>query len=300
MSRSKIELIERSQMPTAGVTRTPRLTKEDAMPSITVNGTEIYHELKGSGPSLLFISGATGDAGHFERVADLLADELAVVTYDRRGHSRSPRPEGWDTTSPNEQADDAAALLTALELGPAAVFGNSYGAIFALNLVIRHPEVVRGAILHEPPLISVLERPEETQAAVGGAVEKGMASGGPPAAVESFIRFAAGDANWERLEPDLRERMQGNGETLFDIEMGKFEDYRPDDATLGAVSVPVEVLVSEESAPFFTEAAGWLAERLGVEIVRTPGTHTPQWDRPEELVNTIRSFLRKLEAKAAL
>jgi pimeloyl-ACP methyl ester carboxylesterase len=92
--------------------------------------------------------------------------------------------------------------------------------------------------------------------------------------------------------------VQGNGETLFDIEMGKFEDYRPDDATLGAISVPVEVLVSEESAPFFAEAAQWLAARLGVEIVRTPGTHTPQWDRPGELVNTIRSFLRKLEATA--
>jgi pimeloyl-ACP methyl ester carboxylesterase len=285
-------------MPTTGVTPDAHLMKEKAMSSITVNGTEIYYELKGSGPSLLFISGATGDARHFERVADLLADEFAVVTYDRRGNSRSPRPEGWDTTSPDEQADDAAVLLTALELGPAAVFGNSYGAIFALNLVIRHPEVVRGAILHEPPLISVLERPEETQAAVGGAVEKGMASGGPPAAVETFIRFVSGDANWERLEPDLRERMQGNGETLFDIEMGKFEDYRPDDATLGAISVPVEVLVSEESAPFFAEAAGWLAARLGVETVRTPGTHTPQWDRPEELVNTIRPFLRRLEATA--
>jgi pimeloyl-ACP methyl ester carboxylesterase len=250
------------------------------MPSITVNGTEIYYKLLGSGPSLLLISGATGDAGGFERVADLLADEFTVGIYDRRGNSRSPGPEGWDTTSPDEQADDAAALLTALELAPAAVFGNSYGAIFALNLVIRHPEVVRGAILHEPPLISVLEKPEETQAAVGAAVEKGMASGGPPAAVETFIRFAASDANWERLEPDLRKRMQENGETLFGIEMGKFEDYRPDDSTLGAISVPVEVLVSEESPPFFAEAARWLAARLGVEIVRTPGTHTPQWDRP--------------------
>jgi pimeloyl-ACP methyl ester carboxylesterase len=268
------------------------------MPSVAVNGTEIYYELTGSGPSLLFISGATGDAGHFERVADLLADQFTVVTYDRRGNSRSPSPERWETTSPGEQAHDAAGLLTALELSPAAVFGNSYGAIVALNLVIRHPELVRGAILHEPPLILVLEKPEKTQAAVGAAVEKGMASGGPPAAVETFIRFVTGDANWERLEPDLRERMQGNGETLFGIEMGKFEDYRPDDATLGAISVPVEVLVSEESPPFFAEAAGWLAARLGVEIVRTPGTHTPQWDRPVELVDTIRPLLKKLETTA--
>ncbi|MGH2745268.1 MAG: alpha/beta fold hydrolase, partial [Thermoleophilaceae bacterium] len=229
--------------------------KEVAMPMIAVNGTDVYYEIQGSGPSLLFIAGATGDAGHFEQVADLLADEFTVVTYDRRGNSRSPRPAEWDSTSPEEQADDAAALLAALARAPAAVFGNSYGAIFALNLLIRHPESVRGAILHEPPLLSVLERPEETQAAVGAVVEEGMASGGPRAAVESFIRFAAGDANWESLEPNLRERMRGNGDTLFGVEMGQFEPYHPDDATIAAISAPVQVLVSEQSAPFFAEAA---------------------------------------------
>src|SRR5437870_4353651 len=121
------------------------------MPSIAVHGTDIYYELQGSGPPLLWISGATGDAGHFERVADLLSDEFTVVTYDRRGNSRSSAPAGWESTSTDEQADDAAALLRGLALDPAAVFGNSYGAIIALDLLIRHPEAVRGAILHEPP-----------------------------------------------------------------------------------------------------------------------------------------------------
>jgi pimeloyl-ACP methyl ester carboxylesterase len=60
--------------------------------------------------------GATGDAGHFERLAELLADEFTVITYDRRGNGRSPRPPGWDATSAEEQADDAAALLEALGL----------------------------------------------------------------------------------------------------------------------------------------------------------------------------------------
>jgi pimeloyl-ACP methyl ester carboxylesterase len=70
--------------------------------TVSVNGTELYHEVRGSGPSVLFISGATGDAGHFERVAELPADEFTVVTYDRRGNSCSPRPAGWDKTSMDE------------------------------------------------------------------------------------------------------------------------------------------------------------------------------------------------------
>ena len=59
---------------------------------LEVNGTKIYHELRGSGPSVLFVAGATGDGGHFQRVVEILSDEFTVVTYDRRGNSRSPVP----------------------------------------------------------------------------------------------------------------------------------------------------------------------------------------------------------------
>jgi pimeloyl-ACP methyl ester carboxylesterase len=79
------------------------------MALLAVNGAELYHEVRGSGPPVLLIMGFTGDGGHFETLAELLADEFTVVTYDRRGNGRSPRPAGWAKTSPQEQADDAAA-----------------------------------------------------------------------------------------------------------------------------------------------------------------------------------------------
>jgi hypothetical protein len=42
---------------------------------------------------------ATGEAGHWTTVADILADAYTVITYDRRGNSRSPRPRGWTSTT---------------------------------------------------------------------------------------------------------------------------------------------------------------------------------------------------------
>ena len=104
------------------------------MPRIAANGADLYYEVRGTGPAVLLIMGATGDGGHFDQLADLLADEFTVITYDRRGNGRSPAPAGWTTTSPEEQADDAAALLEALRVGPAAVFGTSSGGNFALYL----------------------------------------------------------------------------------------------------------------------------------------------------------------------
>src|SRR5262249_12489532 len=89
---------------------------------IDANGTKLYCEIVGKGPPALFIAGSTGDAGNFTRTAELLASEFTVVTYDRRGNSRSPSPAGWTTTSVSEQADDAARLIHALGLDPVCLF----------------------------------------------------------------------------------------------------------------------------------------------------------------------------------
>jgi pimeloyl-ACP methyl ester carboxylesterase len=268
------------------------------MRTAAVGPVQLYYEVRGSGPPLLLIMGATGDAGHFATVADLLADAFTVLTYDRRGNSRSSRPPSWSTTTPEEQADDAAGLLRALGLAPAAVFGTSNGAICALSLLIRHPELVRAAILHEPPMLSVLERGDEVWAVVAQLIEAGMAASGPPGGLERFWRFVAGDPNWEGLESGLRERMLGNAETFLNVERA-LEYYRPDDATLAAIAIPVQVLVSEECAPFIAEIGEWLAPRLGVELSHTPGTHTPYHDHPHELAGTIRSFLSRPDMPSA-
>jgi pimeloyl-ACP methyl ester carboxylesterase len=263
------------------------------MPTITVNGAELYHEVRGDGPPVLLIMGMTGDAGHFETLADLLADEFTVVSYDRRGNGRSPRPARWATTSPEEQADDAAGLLNALGLTPAAVYGSSAGGVFALCLLIRYPEVVRGAVLHEAALVRLYDEPT-ARGAVTALVQQAVAAGGPPTATERLWRYVSGDASWEHLPPALRRRMLATAETFFDVELGSYEGFLPDDETLADNTVPVLVLVSEQSQPVYAQAAGRLAERLGVAVRRTPGTHSAYDDHPRELAQTIRPFLRQV------
>lgn len=260
---------------------------------LEVNGARLYHEIRGTGPAVLFIPGATGDGGHFERVASLLAGEFAVVTYDRRGNSRSPRPTGWSKTSTDEQADDAAALLKALKLAPAAVVATSGGAIIGLNLLIRHPDVVSGAILHEPPLISVLSQPDQPMEAIQATVGPAMAADGPRGAARAFVQFAAADAA-SAIDPELLERMLNNGETLFGIEFGTFESYRPNDDALAAIHVPVQVMVGRDTLSFLRETSAWLADRLRVPVVPMPGAHAPYFDRPQEMADAIRPFLKRV------
>jgi pimeloyl-ACP methyl ester carboxylesterase len=269
------------------------------MPMIAVNGTELYHEVRGDGSPVLLIMGATGDCGHFDRLTELLADEFTVVSYDRRGNGRSPRPAGWATTSPKEQADDAAALLGALGLAPAAVFGTSSGANFALALVHQHPAAVQGAILHEPVMTSLTDDPAAVRGAAATLMKEGIAAGGPSVALERFWRLVAGETSWGDLDPGLRERMVASADTFFGVEVGTFEGFCPDDETLAAITVPVRVLISDHGRVPSHHAAGRLAQRLGVEVTRTVGTHVAYHDHPHELSQSLRALLRQVNDRKA-
>ena len=94
---------------------------------VRANGTELYYEARGDGPPLLLVAGGLADAGQFTALGEALAGHARVITYDRRGNSRSPAPAGWTATTVDEQADDAAALLEALEIPAASVYGHSIG-----------------------------------------------------------------------------------------------------------------------------------------------------------------------------
>jgi pimeloyl-ACP methyl ester carboxylesterase len=271
------------------------------MSFISVNGTTLYYELRGEGPSLLFISGAVGDAGQWSAVADGLAGEYTVLTYDRRANSRSPRPAGWSATTVDEQADDAAALVEALGLAPVVACGNSMGATILTNLALRRPEVLRGAIFHEPPYLAGCSAPEAAAGAVQEVINAGMAEGGPRAAVERFQRWIAGDEAYELFAPDFRARLLDDGEVLFTVEMGPALNYLPTDEQLAGLRVPCIVTAGADNRdpaatrhPLF-ECAQWFAGRLGVQLVETAGGHVPQFTHAPALVELLRPMLRTFD-----
>jgi pimeloyl-ACP methyl ester carboxylesterase len=247
---------------------------------VSANGTQLYYEIRGAGPVLLFIPGAEGDAEEYARAANLLVGEFTILSYDRRGFGRSPKPDGYSGTTVEEQADDAAALLEATGLAPATVWGNSSGAIIGLSLVLRHPEMVSGAMLHEPPLFAGATDPS----AVLGWLKQATANGKVP-----FLMGLCGEATYNSFSEGYKQRLLAD-RTWIDHEFDVFEYYRPSDEDLARVSTPVEVLCGSESAPFFMEAATWLAERLGGTVEVMPGDHGAHYCLPNEVAKRIRDF----------
>jgi pimeloyl-ACP methyl ester carboxylesterase len=253
-----------------------------------VGAAQLYYQVRGGGAPVLLIPPIPGDAGHFDSVAAELAREHLVVTYDRRGNSRSPRPDGWSETSVAEQVEDAAGLLELVDRSPAVVYGTSAGAIVALELALARRDLVTRLVLHEMPLVSVLADGAAVEAAMSDLIAPAFGRGGPEAALDTFLRFAYGDLLVDALEPSVRERMYANGEVAMVLELPVFQPYRPDSASLRALRLPTRVLVgTEQQLPLFHEAAAWLADALGTEVVAAPGAHGPQFDRPRELAASI-------------
>jgi pimeloyl-ACP methyl ester carboxylesterase len=264
---------------------------------VAVGAATLYCEVCGSGPPLLLITGGGGDADFWARLAPSLATEFTVVTYDRRGCSRSPRPAGWTATSVDEQADDAAALLRTLDMTPAVVIGHSGGASIACALAARHPTVVRHAILYEPPLLAVLPNGAEIVGGFRAMVAQAMAEGGPRRGMEAFIRANAGDDAYEAwlasTDPALRERFFGNAEVFFSIELPAFATFVPDRERLRASGVSLTVAVGEQNRDgWYGAAARWLAEGTGADLVTLPGGHGGFITDQEAFVQVVRRIGR--------
>jgi len=267
-----------------------------------IGGAQLYYELRGTGPTLLFIPGASGDAGGFEAAAHLLTDRYTVLIYDRRAHSRSPWPEGWSRTSIDEQGDDAAALLRALDLAPAHVFGTSSGATIGLNLALRHPQVVRNAVLHEPPKIGVLPQRDELLATLRARMDAARRQGGDGAAMADFIGWIAGPSEDGGMAAAAMARVRGNGKVWLDQELGVVDRYDAPDALVDAARVPIAIAVGSEGATAlhqdllrgYAQTLQALADRLGARLQRLSGAHVPYRTDPALFARELRELLAVL------
>lgn len=256
-----------------------------------LNGVDIYYEVRGSGPAVLMISGATGDAGHFEKAAAILSADYTVITYDRRGNSRSTAG-AVEAATLDQHADDAAALIRHVGAAPTVVFGTSGGAVIALKLALRTPGIARSFIVHEPPLMQVLPEADELGRMFQAKVAEGLAAAGPVGAMELFIRENAGSAVFDRLDPVLRQRMLANGPWFFDHELAMFTTWVPSLAELAAVRAPMRVLAGRDNrGNYHYRAAAWLANALGIRLGEIPGTHAPYLAAPGEFAAALRPLL---------
>ena len=115
------------------------------MEFVESDGVEIAYSRVGEGPPLVLVHGAAGDSRMWQPQLAGLADEFTVVAWDEPGAGQSSDlPDNFGLT---DFADALAALVEALDLGPAHIAGLSWGGTVVLEFYRRHPGLVATLIM---------------------------------------------------------------------------------------------------------------------------------------------------------
>jgi pimeloyl-ACP methyl ester carboxylesterase len=149
----------------------------------STDGTTIAYERSGSGPAIVFAAGAFNDRATLAPLAEELAGEFTVVTYDRRARGDSGNTTPW---SIDREVEDLDALIAEAG-GRAHVFGFSSGGILGLYAAARGSAIPR-VVCYEPPYPFGEGNAADLPARLGELVD----SGRPGDAVELFQTEAIG------------------------------------------------------------------------------------------------------------
>ncbi len=168
-------------------------------------GVALHYAECGQGPGLLVIHGMASGAECWRGALDELAAAGArAVAYDRRGYGASGAPEPYTATTVQEQSEDAAAVIAALGLAPAVLVGDGFGALIALELLVRRGELAAAAVLAEPPLHAYVPEATEVLAAERQALEEALRDGTQDPREIGFLADYGGQASWSPSRRELR------------------------------------------------------------------------------------------------
>ena len=253
--------------------------------TLEVPGAVLAYDVRpGDGSSSeppLFVFGSPMAASGFGTLAALFP-ERTVVTYDPRGAERSRRTDGAATSTPEEHADDLARVIEAVG-GPVDALASSGGAVNALVLVSRRPELVRTLVAHEPPAVALLPDREEADAACRHVSETYQRAG-YGAGMAEFIRLVTHEgpipADWADHPADpaafgLPPEDDGSrDDVLLGQNMASNPTFEHDLDALRRASTRIVPAVGAGSVGQLAHRGGEaLADALGVPAVVFPGDH---------------------------
>jgi pimeloyl-ACP methyl ester carboxylesterase len=211
----------------------------------------------------------------------------------------------------SQQSRDAVAVLRAAGETSAFVFGNSSGAVIALDIAKTHPQSVRAIVAHEPPLARVHPNTRKWQRFFAGVYYTAFRYG----ATLAMLRFAFGLG---LLDHSFRQTMKAhkamrgyreksgnhylNRKITTDFflhqELLPVTNYLADVETIKKNGVRVFIAAGKRSLHkkrFYAQTAQILAKKLGCELVTFPGQHGSFIDMPDEFAATLRTVLHKAQ-----
>lgn len=246
---------------------------------LAVPGASLYYEIHGSGPLVVMVPGAAGTAFAFQAVKEYLAKQFSVVLFDRRGFARSPLtgPQNYDKRLETE-ADDVRRLIEHSSREPAIVFGSSSGGLIALELLTRHPSVVRTIVVQEAPAVKLLPDGGKQWIDAFLALYEDYRKIGLAQAQKKFLEKAFVESDViavQRVSDPENPVAVANGTYWFEHELRQYPQTNLNLDVLKSRADKIVLLVGRENTPGHpaSDANIELGKKLGLENIQVPGGH---------------------------
>ena len=262
------------------------------MSSATVEGAgvELAYDERGSGEPVVLVHGTASTRSIWDEVRDELGDEMRTIAYDRRAYGESGAPEGFTASTVPEHGDDLIALLRGLDLAPGLLCGHSFGAMTCLDVIVREPELVRAAVLIEPPMLWLGSRGPEATSELRDAIEKGAAERGSDGAIAAFTRTVCGE---QALYVVGRARAVAalRYPRAFAADVGAINEWPIAPRALRSIGTRV-ILVSGTRTPEAYRAPAEALARMipGAELRRAESGHLVPNEAPAVVADAIRAI----------
>ena len=233
------------------------------------------------------------DADFFDGLSAHLSGSYQVISYDRRGYSRSE--PGEDCTIP-VQVNDAEDILRQTARGPAVVVGCSLGALVAMRLAADHPELVSALFLHEPPLLCFPDILDPEEGETWSTMKSLVQAGRYRKVMYQFLTMTGRhpDPRARAYSAEELDRLMRNG--TFFMEREFLSDFFADEVYYGIPDLQrrpdTYCLAGDFSGRSYTaQAAVRLAERINCPLVYVPGGHNGARDLPCEFAAMLLGLL---------
>ena len=257
----------------------------------TFSAPQLHVMVQGEGPTVVLSHALGLDLHMWDALAARLASTCTVVRYDQRGHGESACPPG--PYSIDDLVDDAARLIREWGRGPVAWIGLSMGGMVGQGLAVRHPDLLRGAVLANTvaryPLAAAA-----TWAARIEAVETGGMAAVADAVVERYLHDAFRAAHPE-LAAALRARLLRTDPAGYVACCHAVAGVDWLDR-LASVHVPTLVIAGARDAGATPEMARAIAERIaGAELqIFDDASHLSVLEAPDRFHAAVADFLARL------
>lgn len=117
------------------------------MPTVNINGVDLYYEVAGEGRVIALVSGYTGTTQDWVNQIPVLSSKYRVIAHDHRGHGKSAAPSREGQYSIQIFADDVFGLLKTLNVEKCCLVGHSMGGLTALQFALEHQDMLAALVL---------------------------------------------------------------------------------------------------------------------------------------------------------